>query len=141
MKHVLDTCVISELFKARKEPAVVKWISAQNQENLYWSAITVGEIRKRIARLADQEKAQRLTGQFDAFLENFSDRVLSLTPDVMYRWGSLCGESEKRGTVLPVLDSLIAATALEHGMRVATRNVHDLERCGVSVANPWEARD
>ncbi len=139
MKYLLDTCVISELFKARKEPSVVRWITRQDQGNLYWSVVTAAEIRKGIARLSDTHKAQRLDVQFDAFLTDFSHATLSLTLDVLLRWGALCGESEKRGIPLPVLDSLIAATALEHDMRVVTRNVADFERCGVPVVNPWDA--
>lgn len=137
MKYLLDTCVISELFKERKDPAVTAWVERQAQDDLYWSAVSVGEIQKGIAKLADAPKAARLTGQFDAFLTMFADRTLTLDGATWLRWGSLCGESERRGTPLPILDSLIAATALEHGMRVATRNVEDFARCGAGVVNPW----
>ncbi len=136
-KYLLDTCVLSELFKERKDERVTRWVTRQNQDNLFWSVVTVGEIRKGIAKLADARKASRLTGQFQAFLADFEDRVLSLDEPTMLQWGHLCGESEKRGLPLPVMDSLIAATAQHHGMVVVTRNVSDLERCGALVVNPW----
>lgn len=136
-KYLLDTCVLSELFKERKDAGVTRWVSRQNQDNLFWSVVTVGEIQKGIAKLGDARKASRLTEQFQTFLNDFEDRVLPLDEPTLLQWGNLCGASEKRGVPLPVMDSLIAATAQCHDMAVVTRNVVDLERCGATVVNPW----
>jgi predicted nucleic acid-binding protein len=136
-RYLLDTCILSELFKERKDARVTRWVTRQNQDNLFWSVVTVGEIQKGIAKLSDGHKSRRLTEQFQAFLTDFEDRVLPLDEPTMLNWGRLCGESEQRGLPLPVMDSLIAATAQHQGMVVVTRNVSDLERCGAIVVNPW----
>jgi toxin FitB len=65
-------------------------------------------------------------------------RLLPIDVRAAMRWGALTGESEKRGLPLPVIDSLIAATALVHGFAVVTRNVEDFKRCGVACVNPWD---
>lgn len=69
--------------------------------------------------------------------ERFGGRLLPIDTHVAARWGVLVGESEKRGIPLPVIDSLLAATALVHGFRIVTRNVRDFERCGVACVNLW----
>jgi predicted nucleic acid-binding protein len=68
----------------------------------------------------------------------FAGRVLPIDIPVAARWGALTGDAEKRGGPLPVIDSLIAATALEHRFSVVTRNIADFERCGVPCVNPWD---
>ena len=72
-------------------------------------------------------------------MEIYADRILPLNRDILLDWGLLCAKAESRGHSLPVLDSLIAATALAHRMEVVTRNVKDMERCGTRVINPWTA--
>ena len=137
MKYILDTCCVSELFKPAPEPKVADWVIRQDQQALFLSVVTLGEIQKGIARLPASERTGRLSGLFNRFLEDFSERILTLDRDTMLRWGSLVGRLDADGSRPPVLDSLIAATALTQGMEVVTRNVKDLERCGVRVVNPW----
>jgi predicted nucleic acid-binding protein len=139
MRYLLDTCVFSELFKPLREETVLAWMERQHMADLYMSVVTVGEIRKGISRIAPSSKATRLESQFIQFLSAFEEhQILPLDKEILLRWGDLSARSEKQKSTLPVLDSLIAATALEHGMQVATRNVKDFERCGVEVVNPWE---
>jgi len=138
VKYLLDTCCLSELFKTAPDTGVAQWLSAQPLEELFLSVITIGEIQKGIARLPESSKSRRLRAQFEHFMEVYDDRIIVLDRDILIRWGLLCAKAEMKGHSLPVLDSLIAATALAHGMEVVTRNVKDMERCGVNVVNPWK---
>jgi predicted nucleic acid-binding protein len=139
VKYLLDTCCLSELFKTAPHRGVVEWISAQPLEELFLSVITLGEIQKGIDRLPESAKSRRLRRQFEDFMEVYEDRVLTLDRDVLLRWGLLCGKAEAKRHPLPILDSLIAATALTRGMEVVTRNVEDMERSGVKLVNPWKS--
>lgn len=71
--------------------------------------------------------------------ERFRGRVLPIDVRIAERWGALVGESERRGAPLPVIDSLLAATSLQHGLTIVTRNTADMQRCGARCLNPWEA--
>ena len=139
MSFLLDTSVISELVKKIPYAPVLKWISEQEESTLYLSVVTIGELEKGIARLATSARKTRLQSWVRRDLvERFGARVLAVDIRTATRWGALAGESEKRGVPLPVIDSLIAATALVHDLTVVTRNVGDFERCAVTCLNPWE---
>ena len=101
--------------------------------------LTLGELEKGIAKLRASARRDRLrTWVTRDLAARFANRLLPIDIPVAARWGTLTGEAEKRGVPLPVIDSLIAATALERGFSVVTRNVADFERCGVMCVNPWE---
>ncbi len=139
MSFLLDTSVISELVKKSPHAPVLEWLEAQDEMTLYLSVITIGEIEKGIARLSASAHRTRLQSWLRRdLIERFDNRLLSLDLRAVTRWGVLVGESEKRGVPLPVIDSLIAATALVHGLTVVTRNVGDFDRCGVQCLNLWE---
>ena len=132
---LLDTCVISELVKARPAARVIAWIDTQREADLYLSVITIGEIEEGVAALPDGEKrAQLLTWVRRALPDRFASRLLAVDLLVAVAWGTRRGTSKQ---TLPVMDGLIAATAHVHGLTVATRNVADFRRFGVSVINPW----
>lgn len=138
MKYLLDTCLISELVKKEPNPAVVSWLDGQDEQTLRLSVLNLGELQKGISKLTDGVKKDQLQTWVSVNLaERFSGRILDLDLDTALCWGKLQGEAEQTGEKLPVMDSLIAATALAHGLVVVTRNVRDVERCGVSVCNPW----
>lgn len=138
MSHLLDTSVISELVKKSPHLPVLKWIGEQDEASLYLSVVTIGELEKGIARLpASARKAKLQSWVRRDLVERFGERLLAVDLQAATRWGTYSGESEKRGQPLPVIDSLIAATASVHGLAVATRNVEDFERCGVACVNPW----
>lgn len=139
MSFLLDTSVISELVKKSPHLPVLEWIGAQDETVLYLSVVTIGELEKGIARLPVSARKTRLQSWVRRDLvERFGERLLALDIRAATRWGTLTGESEKRGQPLPVIDSLIAATALVHGFAVVTRNVEDFKRCGVVCVNPWD---
>jgi predicted nucleic acid-binding protein len=117
---------------------VLLWLDEQDEASLYISVLTIGELEKGIAKLAASARRNRLLQWVRRDLAGrFGTRVLQIDTRVAARWGSIAGESEKRGRPLPVIDCLLSATALVHGLTVATRNIEDFERCGATCVNPW----
>jgi predicted nucleic acid-binding protein len=138
MSFLLDTSVVSELVRKVPNDGVVNWLSRQDEESLYLSVLTLGEIGKGISKLRASPRRERLRTWLTRDLTaRFTDRLLSIDSAVAARWGTITGEAERRGTPLPVIDSLIAATALEYGFSVVTHNVVDFQRCGVACVDPW----
>jgi predicted nucleic acid-binding protein len=135
---LLDTCVISELVRPKPSASVAAWVRSCDEGELYLSVITIGELEKGIARLRDSAKRSRLEHWVrNELAERFRNRLLAIDLKVAARWGALVGQSETRGQPLPVIDSLIAATSLQHDFTVVTRNTDDLERCGARCFDPW----
>ena len=138
MKYLLDTCLISELVKKEPNPAVVSWLDEQDEQKLFLSVLNLGELQKGISKLPDGIKKDELQAWVALDLvERFTGRILEIDMETALCWGRLQGEAEQAGEKLPVMDSLIAATAVAHGLIVVTRNVRDVERCKVRVCNPW----
>jgi toxin FitB len=133
---VLDTNVISALRRpAKAAPAVVKWAKSADADDFYVSVISILEIEIGILGKArkDPEQAHVLRTWFDAdVLARFEDRILPIDTAVALRCAALHVPDRR-----PERDSLIAATALVHGMSVVTRNVEDFEGIGVPVVDPW----
>jgi len=135
---LLDTCVVSELVRPRPKASVVSWVLERNEDELFLSVITIGELEKGIAKLLDSTKRVALEQWVRRELaDRFRDRLLAIDSGVAARWGALVGVSEARGQPLPVIDSLIAATSLQYDFTVVTRNTDDFERCGARCFNPW----
>jgi predicted nucleic acid-binding protein len=136
---LLDTNVPSELIRPRPEPRVQAWISAQSLTGLFLSAVSFGEFRKGIALRPPGTRREELETWLKTDIQKlFSGRILSVTQAVAERWGVLEAERERMGRPLHVADGQIAATALEHGLTLVTRNVRDVEGLGLEVLNPWE---
>lgn len=135
---LLDTNVISELVKRRPETKVTTWISAVDEDLLYLSVLTLGEIRKGIASLPASRRRASLEAWLDHDLAlRFSGRILPIAHAVADRWGRISAEVAARKMVLPVIDGLLAATAVHHNLTLVTRNSSDIEPTGVPVFNPW----
>jgi predicted nucleic acid-binding protein len=140
LSYLIDTCVISELVRAEPSAAVVEWIASVDEDRLYVSVLTLGELHKGVAKLTDPVRARRLRLWLEHdVVARFEGRILPVDASVASRWGKLSGEAMTGGLTLPVIDALLAATAQQHALTVVTRNVKDLERCGVEILNPWEA--
>jgi predicted nucleic acid-binding protein len=138
VSFLLDTSVISELVKKNPRREVVDWIDGQEESTLFLSALTIGELEKGIAKLpASARKRNLLSWVRRDLAGRFGGRLLPIDVRVAARWGAMTGESEKRGRPLPVIDSLIAATALVHDLQIVSRNVDDFERCGIACVNLW----
>ena len=109
-----------------------------DEDLMYLSVLTLGEIRQGIARLAQGTRRLRLERWLDVEVRaRFSGRILPINEEIAERWGSLMTEARRVGKSLGVVDGLLAATALEHGLTLATRNIKDFARLGVSLSNPW----
>ncbi len=137
MKYLLDTCVFSELLRKTPNPTVRDWIDT-HEPFLYLSVLTLGDLYKGIAKLSDESRKKIYQDWIEEDLsKRFENRILPVEEKISCLWGELLGESESRGIKLPVIDSLIAATALFHDLVVVTRNVSDLAACGARILNPW----
>lgn len=138
MNCLIDTCLVSELIKPRPQPSVIEWLDRMPENGLFLSVITFGELGKGIAKLGHGGKRKRLMNWVARDLkERFEGRILNLDLAVMETWGSIMGELEKKGRLVPLMDSLIAATALQNSMVVVTRNTKDMAPLGVKTINPW----
>jgi predicted nucleic acid-binding protein len=137
---LLDTNIPSELTRPRPQPSVVQWLEKADNKQLYMSVISVGEILKGITILAAGQRRAMLQQWLDETLRPwFEGRILPVSEAIAARWGTLSGECTVRGATLNMADGLIAATALEHGLTLVTRNAKDFEAVGVAILNPWES--
>jgi len=136
---LLDTNIISELVKPRPEPSVIDWIEHTDESLLYLSVLTLGEIRRGIAALPQSRRRAALEAWLDKDLRaRFEGRILLIDHEVADRWGLLTAAARSNGIVLPVIDGLLAATALEHNLTFVTRDTGQIPSMGVAVFNPWE---
>lgn len=135
---LVDTDILSALRRRERHPGLVRWIEARRTADLYLSSVTVGEIERGITqqRRRDQQFAHELAIWLDRVLDWYAERILDIDVPTARRWGQLSGTI---GHDSP--DLLIAATALEHGLTVVTRNVRHFEPTGVPVFNPFDDRD
>jgi toxin FitB len=135
--YLLDTVVVSEFRKRRRNANLVAWMESVRADELFLSTITIGEIELGIEKQkpSNPEFAEELEGWLERTLRVYGDRILPLDVAAARRWGRLAFRIGNRG-----LDLAIAATALERGLIVATRNTAHFEPTGVAVYNPFEPR-
>ena len=139
MNYLLDTCVLSEFTRRQPDVRVVDWLNSIEEEKLFISVISVGEIQRGIERLPDSHpKTELLVWMNNGLLERFAGRMVTIDVPTMFLWGSLTARLEAAGQPMGVMDSLIVASALQNNLIVATRNVADFLPGGVQVINPWE---
>jgi predicted nucleic acid-binding protein len=135
MSYLLDTNVLSELRRKQPNTGVSAWFAQRPASSLYLSVLTLGELRKGIEGVQDDARKLALSDWLQNELSLFFlGRVLSIDEKVADRWGQLVAAA---GRPLPAIDSLLAATALVHGLHVVTRNTKDFEDLGLDVINPW----
>lgn len=137
MRVLLDTCVLSELQRPCPSPAVTAFIDDLPDSLLHISVVTVGEIARGVALLTDGRKKRALESWRATLAGQFRDRILPVDQETAELWGELTAAGQQQGHVIPVADGLIAATALRHGLRVATRNTGDFQKTGAMIVNPW----
>jgi hypothetical protein len=131
---LIDTVTISELRRRERDPMVVKWFEQQRTADLFLSVISIGEIERGIAqqRPADRGFAQALAEWLDRVIMLYGERILPFDQRAARRWGALSAALGNES-----VDLMIAATALENGFTVLTRNTSDFEPTGVAVLNPF----
>jgi len=138
VNYLLDTCLLSEFMKREEDRGVIAWFAAQDDETLYISVLAIGEIRKGIAKLGTTKRSAELRSWLDSVVVRFDRRILPFDISTANRWGDLKADLETKGWPIPVIDSLMAATALEHDLTIVTRNEDDFAQTGVKVLNPWK---
>ena len=137
MKALLDTCVLSELRRPKGNKGVRQAVESVDDENLFVSVISLGEIAKGIALLREGENKRALQTWLQAIELSYADRILPIDLETCRIWGEITATAQKAGRLIPASDGLIAATARRHGLHVMTRNTADFEPTGVLVVNPW----
>jgi tRNA(fMet)-specific endonuclease VapC len=138
MPYLLDTNAISEFLKKTPHDNVINWFSVTDEELQFISSLSVGEIHKGITRLARSRRKQELEEWFRQVISRYQDRIMPFGLETAGIWGELQADLEKQGRMLPVIDSLIAATALEHDLTLVTRNTQDFTSTGVKLLNLWD---
>ena len=136
MDYLIDTNILSELQKGKRaHPGVRQWYAGTPPEAIYLSVLVIGESRQGSDRLQrrDPDQAARLEGRLDIIVDSMQARILPVTIAIAQRWGRLNSPDP-----LPVIDSLLAATALEHDLTLVTRNVRDVQRTSVRWFNPFD---
>lgn len=138
MSWLLDTCALSEYAKKAPAPKVIAWLDEQDEESLYISVISLGEIEKGILKLraSERRRSQKLTAWLGKVEQRFAGRILSLDAASLHVWAQIAAQAELAGQPLPVMDGLLMATAQCHGLTVVTRNVQDFALYP-QVLNPW----
>lgn len=137
MSYLLDTCVVSELSRPRPNPGVVAWMSEADAASLHLSAITIAEVRRGTLRLPVGKRRTSLSEWSENLRQCFAGRALPIDETVALRWAEIATRAEQSGRPGSFADGLIAATALDRGLTLVTRNVTDFEPFGVSLLNPW----
>ncbi len=134
MNYLIDTNIISELVKVKPNDRIVEWFQVVDNENIYISVLTMGEIRKGADQLPDGLKKEKLRIWMEHDLpEWFRERILPIDLEVADRWGRLLAKERRP---LPAIDSLIAATALHFDLALVTKNEKDFQYPGLEVINP-----
>jgi len=135
MSYLLDTNVISELARPKPEAAVTRWLADIPVEELFLSVITIGELRRGVERLPAGTRREKLRRWLEVDLQGWLGlRLLPIDAHVADRWGRLLAAAPRTP---PAIDSLLAATALTHDLRLVTRNECDFDFAGLEVVNPW----
>lgn len=139
MSFLLDTSAISEAGRPAPDPGYTHWFLERETEELFLSAISVGELRRGIALLPAGRRKQGLQRLYVNIVHRFASQVIAVDATVAEGWGDLSARLRRAGQVVGAPDELIAATALANGLTVVTRNVRHFEMAGCSVLSPWSA--
>ena len=138
MSMLLDTNVLSELLRAAPDPAVTAWVIAQPAESLFVTSVTEAEMRLGARLIPSSKRRQLLEAALIAmFTEDFAGRIRPFDTDAVPGYVEIVSKRRAAGRPISQFDGQIAAIAMCHGDRLATRNVTDFEGCGVSLVDPW----
>jgi predicted nucleic acid-binding protein len=142
MTYLLDTCIISKLRKIAKskDKMLQEWVMKHAEEQYFLSVLTIGEIQQGISKLVDVKQRRILEDWLNGgILVRFEGRILPVDFRVALKWGDLSGASLKKGSPQPVIDGLIASTAIANDLILVTENIKDFVRIeGLKMFNPWE---
>ncbi len=138
MGYLLDTCLLSEVWKPAPNQGVIAWLGGSREDDLFLSVLSFGELKKGIEALDDGRRKKRFLRDYVLLRSRFSQRVLPVTEAVGERWGELSAAAQRRGRHLHVVDGLLAATAAVFGHTIVTRNTADFALAPVPLHDPWK---
>jgi hypothetical protein len=136
MSYLVDTDLLSERTKQKPDPRVLKWLE-DNAPSVYTSSHVIGELQAGISLLPDGAKKRTLQNWLNRLIEALAGRVLNYNATVATVWGRQEADYSRKGCLMPMPDSFIAATARRHNLVIVTRNVKDYDRPGLKVLNPF----
>jgi predicted nucleic acid-binding protein len=134
MTYLVDANVLSEPTKPAPSSKVIDWLSA-NERNLVVDSIILGELCIGILALAPGRKRRKLEQWFDALMQTIE--CIPWDATISRRWAKLVVDLKQKGKTMPLLDGMIAATALQHDLTIATRNTRDFKKAGLKVFDPF----
>lgn len=134
---LLDTNVVSELWRPTPNLAVVSWVDAQPRQTQYLCAPVIAELRFGILRLEEGARKNRLSGAADRLFQGFRGRVLNFDMTAAEQFARISSVRERHGRRLEPMDAMIAAVALVHRMTLATRNIDDFTGIGLDLIDPF----
>ncbi|MEN9654095.1 MAG: hypothetical protein RL235_207 [Chlamydiota bacterium] len=142
MTYLLDTCILSKMRKlaAYPDPKLSAWLARHSESNYYVSALSLGEIQQGIAKLSQADALKKMALEdwlVGELIPRFRERILILDTTTLLVWGQLCGEKKRQGVSLPVVDSLLASTAIQHHLILVTENDKDFALTGCQLFNPF----
>jgi len=136
---LVDTNIPSKLTRDAPDVRVEAFLENAGRDRVFLSVMTVGEICKGIDLLPASQKRSDLQDWLDRDVRSwFAGRILPVTESIAERWGRLAAAGKRNGVTLAVVDGVLAATALEHGLTLVTRNVKDFAGIGLVLLNPWD---
>jgi predicted nucleic acid-binding protein len=142
MTYLLDTNVVSEAIRPWPDAHVTAWLAARRRATTYLSVLTLGEIEQGIVRSPSPQRAERLARWLEEdLMPQFRGRLLLVDATVTKTWGQITGRARLEGQAVGLVDSLLAATAIVHGLILVTRNVSDVAVLPVETINPWDGPD
>jgi toxin FitB len=139
VRALLDTCVLADLRRPGGHPAPKAAVALLSDDDLYVSALTLGEVARAISLLPDGRKKRNLRAWLTGLHNSFGDRILMVDQETAELWGEIVARAHQAGYVLDVVESLLAATALRHGLHVMTRNTPAFVATGALIIDPYPA--
>jgi predicted nucleic acid-binding protein len=142
MSYLLDTCILSKLRKIKTYPhqKFESWFAKHPESAYFISVLSIGEIQKGIAKLSLHDNKYKMILQdwlMGELIPRFEGRIIDIDMEIASTWGGLSGNAQKNGVLFPVIDSLLAASAIQHHLILVTENIKDFARTGASLFNPF----
>lgn len=135
---LLDTCVISEAILPKPSESVLTWIESLPEHRVYIPSVVLAELLKGVYCLPKGRKRDALSLWVEQLADRFEGRILAFDSSTAFQWARITSLLEAKGKVVPLMDSLLAALAMQHSATLATRNVGHFEPTGIGLVNPWE---
>jgi toxin FitB len=139
VSFLLDTNVVSEWVRPQPDRNVISWLADVDEDRVFISVIALAEIHRGVEMLPAGRRRDRLaTWLAEELPARFEERILDIDPKVAETWGVVMARGQKIGLTLGSMDAFVAATAETHSLTLATRNVKDFLRLGISLLDPWQ---